>query len=75
MKFVKKTDYAYDLRLFREPEDRFWYAVLGLLLLASCAKDKAPDPVMPAAPAVVALPRPASTPKACSTTRPTAAFW
>ena len=37
MKFVKKTDYGYDLRLFREPEDRFWFAVLGLLLLAAPA--------------------------------------
>lgn len=30
-------------------------AVFGMLLLASCAKDKAPDVVMPAAPAVVAF--------------------
>lgn len=35
MKFIRKTDYAYDLRLFREPEDRFWYLLLAVLLLAA----------------------------------------
>jgi len=33
MKFVRKTSYDYDLRLFPEPEDRFWYGLLAVALL------------------------------------------
>ena len=37
MKFYKKTSYAEDFRLFRDRTMAFWYAVLGLLLLAAPA--------------------------------------
>ena len=33
MYFIKKTDYDYDLRLLKRPLDKFWYAVLALVLL------------------------------------------
>ncbi len=35
MKFIRKTSYDYDLRLFPEPEDRFWYTLLALALVAA----------------------------------------
>ena len=35
MKFVRKTSHDYDLRLFPEPEDRFWYSLLALALLTA----------------------------------------
>jgi branched-chain amino acid transport system permease protein len=34
LKFIRKTSYEHDLRLFPEPEDRFWYGLLALALLA-----------------------------------------
>lgn len=33
MRFVKKTDYDYDIRLFKDRIDVFWYGLLGLVLL------------------------------------------
>ena len=35
MKFIRKSSYDYDLRLFPEPEDKFWYALLGIALLVA----------------------------------------
>ena len=35
VKFVRKTSYDYDLRLFPEPADRFWYTLLAVALLAA----------------------------------------
>lgn len=34
VKFIRKSSYEYDLRLFPEPEDKFWYALLGIALLS-----------------------------------------
>jgi len=33
VRFVKKTDYDYDIRLFKDRGDVFWYGLLGLVLL------------------------------------------
>src|SRR5208282_2581206 len=33
MKFVKKTDYDYDIRLFKDWNAVFWYSVLALILV------------------------------------------
>ena len=33
MEFVKKTDYDYDIRLFKDGKDVFWYGLLALALL------------------------------------------
>jgi branched-chain amino acid transport system permease protein len=35
MRFLFKTDYFHDIRLFRDRESAFWYALLGLVLLAA----------------------------------------
>lgn len=35
MKFVKKSDYVYDLRLFKDWNARFWYALLAVLLVSA----------------------------------------
>ncbi len=35
MRFIFKTDYEQDLRLFRHGGQKFWYGVLGALLLAA----------------------------------------
>lgn len=35
MRFIFKTDYAQDLRLFQHGGQRFWYGLLGLALLAA----------------------------------------
>ena len=35
MKFIRKSSYEYDLRLFPEPEDKFWYTLLGIALLVA----------------------------------------
>ena len=35
MKFVKKSDYVYDLRIFKDWNARFWYALLGVLVVSA----------------------------------------
>ena len=35
MRFLFKTEYFQDIRLFRDRETTFWYALLGLVLLAA----------------------------------------
>jgi branched-chain amino acid transport system permease protein len=35
MRFIFKTDYAQDIRLFKHGGQKFWYGVLGVLLLAA----------------------------------------
>ena len=35
MRFIFKTTYDQDIRVFKHGGQRFWYAVLGLLLLAA----------------------------------------
>ena len=35
MRFLFKTDYEHDIRLFKHGGQRFWYGLLVLLLLAA----------------------------------------